>query len=803
MFTIFAKKHYSMKKTLLLLGCAAVLSQVQGSDIAVLPQERSMQSEEYIKIVLPQTAQKAAVFNMGAAVNPAGKTITFDSQSMLYDGKPVLPVMGEFHYSRFPDDGWREQLLKMKAGGISIVATYIFWIHHEEVEGSYDWSGQRNLRKFVELCGELELPVVLRLGPWSHGEVRNGGIPDWLVHSGIKLRESNHEYMEKVRTWYSAIFAQVQGLMWKDGGAVIGVQLENEYRGKWEHLMELKSMAQSIGFDVPLYTRTGWPALRTPAKFGEIIPLYGDYADGFWDRSTEEMPGDYGRSFLFRSFRNSTVIATEQLPKQADSDNASDLAYPYFTCELGGGMMTSYHRRVSIAPIDVYAMALVRVGSGSNLPGYYMYHGGTNPQGVLTTLNEEQSAPMTYSNDLPVKSYDFQAPLGEFGQVNPHYHMLRRLHLFLQDFGGELALMPPTFPDNAPTSFNADSVLRWCVRSNGNSGYVFVNNYHRLKTLCRKDTRFTIDLPNEKLVFPSKPISIPSGNSFFMPFNMQLGDVKLVYATAQPVLKLTQGDTLTVVFAQPSGIPSEFLLEAKNAKWKANAKIKEQGSKILLENVKAGKDVAIRVRTAQGKQVNIILLNELESLACWKGNLGGSERIFISENDLIFDQNQLYPVGFAKAWQPFNVELKKLKEAGTAREVQMGRSKVAERPAEEDFEQAAVWQIILPKNINPDRDIYLRFPYVGDVARIYLGDQLLTDNFYNGKPFELGLKRFGSDVYKDTLTIKILPLSKGAPIYLPQGAQPNFGAAKSVVDLPRVEVYELRQVTQDVENTNF
>jgi hypothetical protein len=87
---------------------------------------------------------------------------------------------------------------------------------------------------------------------------------------------------------------------------------------------------------------------------------------------------------------------------------------------------------------------------------------------------------------------------------------------------------------------------------------------------------------------------------------------------------------------------------------------------------------------------------------------------------------------------------------------------------------------------------------VGDVARIYLGDRLLTDNFYNGKPFELGLKRFGSDVYNNTLTIKILPISKDAPIYLPRGAQPNFGAAQSVVDLPRVEVYELRQVTLEV-----
>ena len=47
--------------------------------------------------------------------------------------------------------------------------------------------------------------------------------------------------------------------------------------------------------------------------------------------------------------------------------------------------------------------------------GYYMFHGGRNPDGKLTTLQESQAT--GYPNDLPVKSYDFNAPLGEFGQI--------------------------------------------------------------------------------------------------------------------------------------------------------------------------------------------------------------------------------------------------------------------------------------------------------------------------------------------------------------------------------------------------
>ena len=86
--------------------------------------------------------------------------------------------MGEFHYARYPASEWEREILKMKAGGVDIVATYVFWIHHEEVEGQFDWSGQRDLRRFVELCGRHGMYAWVRVGPWAHGESRNGGLPD-------------------------------------------------------------------------------------------------------------------------------------------------------------------------------------------------------------------------------------------------------------------------------------------------------------------------------------------------------------------------------------------------------------------------------------------------------------------------------------------------------------------------------------------------------------------------------------------------------------------------------------------------
>jgi beta-galactosidase len=79
----------------------------------------------------------------------------------------------------------------MEAGGIQIISAYVFWIHHEEVEGRFDWSRQRDLRRFAELCSKHSMFVYPRIGPWAHGEARNGGLPDWLPAKGpIRVNDS-------------------------------------------------------------------------------------------------------------------------------------------------------------------------------------------------------------------------------------------------------------------------------------------------------------------------------------------------------------------------------------------------------------------------------------------------------------------------------------------------------------------------------------------------------------------------------------------------------------------------------------
>ena len=709
---------------------------------------------------------ESGYFKLGTTKNPAGHEISVNSRSLLFDGQPVFPVMGEMHYARVPQAEWREELLKMKAGGVDIVATYVFWIHHEEVEGEWNWSGQRDLKKFLQTCDELGLKVIVRCGPWCHGEVRNGGFPDWVVaHKDWKLRSTDENFLAAVKTLYGQIAGQMQGELWKDGGPVIGIQVDNEFGGSPDYLMALKKLAVEAGLDVPLYIKTGWPAMRRPVPPGELLPLFGAYPDGFWERSIKPMEGNSWENFIFKRTRTDTGVGNDTLGNQKDGDTADTEKYPHLTCEVGGGMPASYHRRINYDPRDMEAVVLTQLGSGSSLLGYYMYHGGQNPEGKRSTLQESQAT--GYPNDLPVKSYDFNAPLGEFGQINPQYYWLRRLHLFLHDFGAPLAQMPLTLPDVLVAGKNDFDTLRWAVRSDGSSGYVFVNNYQRLQPLAEKrEVQFKLNLRGGERIFPEKPVTVPAGAFFFWPFNFYVSGISLIYATAQPLCKVEEGDVQIYYFAETPGVKAEFVFDPAGVTSK----------QAEFHEVKPGRKPAIFLKNKLGEKIEIVLLSEADSLALRKDEAG----------KVVFEVKRNVSVS--------KVKTEMLQPAGPAREIPLsgGKSHVAIAPTDADFTNAAVWKIKLPVDA-PDRSpALLRIRYVGDVARITLDGKLIEDNFYAGREFDLGLKRYAPGIFTGDLRLEILPLRKDAPVYIEPKDRPDFKGKDTVLELQAVELVQER-----------
>jgi len=787
-------------------------------------------TEISINASVPAAAPTPMWFAAGGR-SPQGETLGVNSRYLLRDGKPWFPVMGEFQFSRYPEAEWEDEILKMKAGGIQVVSTYVFWIHIEEIEGRFDWTGERNLRHFVELCQKHGMYVWVRVGPWDHGECRNGGFPDWLINKGCPVRQIDPVYLGYVSKLYDQIGQQLRGLLWKDGGPVVGIQLENEYHDRGpnkgaEYIVALRKLAVQAGLNVPFFTITGWDdAVIPPSGF---LPVFGGYEDAFWSRSVDVLPPN--ANYFFTMIRGDENVGDDLQSKRPDID-ALDARYPYLTAEMGGGMETSYHRRPLIAADDIAAMEVTKLGSGVSLYGYYMFHGGTNPDGKLTTLEESQAT--GYPNDMPVKSYDFQAPLGEFGQMQDSFRALKIFHLFLDDFGSSLAPMTSYFPDQMPAGKEDTATPRVAARMQGDHGFLFINNYQRLHPLPER-VGFQIKLQTQSgaIEIPRAPVSIPSGAYTIWPVNLDIGPSVLRYATAQPLCTLREQNTF-VFFAWP-GVAPEFAFVNKVGSSIAapHAQIQQDHGLTFVSGIEPGADIAIQIRGRDGATTRIIVLSREQALDAWEAKLGGRERLILSQADLFFEGDRMHlrasdpallnaaffpawtatPAGFRDAGpdgaferyavtpQPaalnFTASADELDQAGDPPPAKMGNG-VAIVPDEAAFEDAARWTIHVPNAVAP-ADLLLSISYQGDIARLYVGGKLFNDNFYNGSAWEIGLRRFSQQQLEQGLDLRILPLRSDTPMYLPSGARPVFPASGQVAKLLSVRVIPEYEVVRDL-----
>ena len=638
--------------------------------------------------------------NMGGK-NPKGEEINVTSRYFTRNGKPWIGVMGEFHFSRYSRENWHRELAKMKAGGITIVSTYLFWIYHEEIEGKMDFGGDNDIRAFIEECKDVGLDVVIRIGPWAHGECRNGGFPDWLLKKDYKLRDNNEEYLAVVKKWYQSIYNEVKGLFYKDGGNIIAVQIENEFVDNAEHLAKLKEIAVECGFIAPIYTVTGWnSASGAKIPVDEVVPVFGGYCEAPWENHMNRLsPSPH---YFFNRMRNDSAIGTDLIAKtQSDGWQLPYERYPFATCELGGGIEVTHHRRPIIKPMDIYAVSLVKLGAGNNLVGYYMYHGGTNKIGELSTFNETKAT--GYPNDYPILSYDFQAPLSEYGEVREQYGLLNMLHMFVNDFGEEFAPMIAVDSANSVAVDDTNS-LRYGMRTNGKSGFVFVNHYQRLTELADIENAV---ISAENVEFP--PIDVKGEVSFFMPFNMKMGDSVLEYATAQPLCKCDD----TYFFAEIPNIKAEY----KFSKGSANIVT------VPFENAK------------------------------YMRKLNGT--VYIGGGCNLYEENgQIHSVEdgeyICQKWN--GSEFETLTIVQSAKQSNVEITVVENAPFEPKYkeelciggERELTW-----KKINVDGGYgFAEIDYVGDVAQIYADGELVADDYYYGKTWRVPCKLlYGKECY--------------------------------------------------------
>ena len=738
---------------------------------------------------------RSSHLKMGGS-NYLGESFSANNYYMSINENPAIPVTGEFHFTRYPNYFWDEAIKKIKAGGINILATYVFWILHEEQEGKFDWTEDRNLRKFVELCKYNNVKVILRIGPYGHGEIRNGGLPDWLLGKKLGIRSNDPVYLTYVDRLYQQISKQVEGLLFSDGGPVFAIQLENEYQhsaSPWgltypgqphdwtaseqdrsvtqlgvgvareinpyaalgnQHMSVLKSLAEKNGLIVPLYTATGWG--NAAIIENESIPVTAAYPYPNW------APASLSNFYLYTNLQKFPDYA----PVRYKSED-----YPYFAAEIGGGMMIRYTRRPTVPAQSLEALINRFLGSGANGLGYYMYHGGSTPVGKKFFLSDE---PFGY----PKISYDFQAPLSEYGKPAESFNCLKLLHFFLNSFGDRLAPMQVVLPNNSE-QIKAEEVneLRYSMRVKNNSGFIFMNNFQ--DHIARKDIagiKFKIKFDDKDIVFPEKSeFTLVKDESAIFPVNLNLGTVKLNYATAQLLTSGNDSQGDYFVFFNPPGISPEFsfpiekglVIKGRNCQieknrdhWLVSLSSSDTGEIEIFQN---------------SQKTRFLIIDKSTALKSWLIDTKKGKRLLFSEAFVISDQNsvqffsrgnnliefKLYPADEVIPIANIGhvARISKKNEIFTRFQIEVPSQSVNVPFHRLDNKMAIDISQRFPEGVN---DLICRVNYIGDTGQCFMAGEMVADHFYNGIPWEIGLKRFMNNPNSKEMVFNFRPIYKTA-----------------------------------------
>jgi beta-galactosidase len=718
--------------------------------------------------------------------------VALTSRYLVLDGEPVVPVSGELHYSRVPRERWGARLRQMRAGGVTVVASYVFWLHHSPAPGVVSFSGNLDVAAFIAECRTAGLEVVLRIGPWVHGESRNGGFPDWVQDAPVRHRTDDPAYLELVSAWFDRLGAEVAG------ARLLGVQLENELYDQPGHLVTLKRLARSAGIVAPLWTATAWGGADLPAE--EVLPLFGGYGDGFWVDADAPWDPTFRDHYFFSHVWDDPGIGADLRRKELSGapPRTPSAWFPPATCELGGGMATAYHRRPRPEALDIATIAHCKIGNGSAWQGYYMYAGGTNP-----FPGAQESHASGYPNDMPALGYDFHAPIGESGLLGPGHAALRRQHAFLAAFGSRLAEMPSTLPAVRPSGVEDSTTMRYALRSDGDSGFLFLAWHQPHVPLpAYRGAQFRVRLDSTELVLPATPVDIPAGALGCWPLRLALGGVRLDWATAS-ALTVLPGDVPTLVLMETAGVPVSYA----------------SGGSVTTVVPSLS---PVRVTSGGGGALDLLVLPASVMDSVWVDEDGPRRRLLLSSlsgsslsgssgDELRWGPDGRVEVHTTSAGPSVRfydpaagafADLPLRASGGVALDVAVpaeltraaaGTVPVAygkfdgrqSAPSAAVFDElAAVYRLAVPAaafssdavSASPGADLFLRFDWAGDAGQLRVDGRTVTDRFWDGSAWTVNLRDAGWHPGAE-LTLHLLPLAGGSTVSLPEDARTRLLAA--------------------------
>ena len=353
----------------------------------------------------------------------AANDFTIGDKTFLLNGQPFIVKAAEVHYPRIPRPYWEHRIKMCKALGMNSVCIYIFWNIHEQKEGEFNFTDNNDIAEFCRLAQKNGMYVIVRPGPYVCAEWEMGGLPWWLLKKkDIKLRERDPYFMERVKIFEQKVGEQLRPLTIQNGGPIIMIQVENEYGSYGEdkpYVSEIRDVLREIYRPTPqpLPVREGngysqGSKLSTPLPHREgqeegLLLFQCDWSSNFEKNGLDDLTWTM-------NFGTGANI-DEQFRRLGElRPNA-----PKMCSEFWSGWFDKWGAQHETRPAKDMVAGMDEMLSKGISFSLYMTHGGTS-FGHWAGANSPGFAP-------DVTSYDYDAPINEWGLPTPKYWELRKM----------------------------------------------------------------------------------------------------------------------------------------------------------------------------------------------------------------------------------------------------------------------------------------------------------------------------------------------------------------------------------------
>lgn len=349
-----------------------------------------MMKSSFLRTLLLVAIMAFASRTTCAADNDGG-TFTAGNKTFLLNGKPFVVKAAELHYPRIPRPYWEHRIKMCRALGMNTICLYVFWNIHEQREGEFNFTGQNDIAAFCRLAQENGMYVIVRPGPYVCAEWEMGGLPWWLLKKkDIRLREQDPYFMDRVSKFMAKVGEQLAPLTIQNGGPIIMVQVENEYGSYGEdkaYVSAIRDIVRQSGFD-------------------KVTLFQCDWASNFTRNGLDDLV--WTMNFGTGSDIDSQFSRLRELRPES----------PLMCSEFWSGWFDKWGARHETRPASAMVAGIDEMLSKGISFSLYMTHGGTS-FGHWAGANSPGFAP-------DVTSYDYDAPINEYGQATPKYYELRR-----------------------------------------------------------------------------------------------------------------------------------------------------------------------------------------------------------------------------------------------------------------------------------------------------------------------------------------------------------------------------------------